>query len=339
MKLLVMCAVAVATSIPVSALAECYVEEDYPSQQKVPYQKVEFPAFQPAAFDPEVPDGTVLYTGKGTGSGKSGTAYCPDANGIKLPIGNRIYRGIGAYNANYHTYPTPVAGVGYRIKGGINPNQWWPNQDYMPSTGGPLSSSSGFTIELVKTGPITAAGSLSGEIGQTYYPDHGSVVRRLFLTGGLPIVPSVPTCTVQNKVIGVPLGSVSTKALETGGASDYKSFSINLRCSNGTAGTSTRMYITLTDAARPGNRSGLLTLASSGSNAAAGVGVEIRRANDTIVSFGPDSPASGNPNQWFVGQYGNTSVSIPLKARYLRGAGPLKGGLANAAATFTMSYQ
>nr|WP_175801599.1 fimbrial protein [Burkholderia anthina] len=334
MKIFILCAVANLILIPATSFAAvCQVKEN--SGNVVPYQKIEFPAFKPATFDPEVPNGTVLYKGSGTAFGNGAVAVC----GNYETIGTRSYTGLGAYDATYNTYATSVAGVGYRIKGGINDTQWWPQQDYYDGIAAPLAAASNFSIELVKTGPITAAGTLSGEVGQTILVDHGFVARRIFLTGGLPIQPTVPTCTVQNKVIGVGLGSVSTKALETNGGSDYKPFSINLKCSDGTAGTSTRMYITMTDAAVPGNRSGLLTLASSGSNAAAGVGVEIRRSDDTIVRFGPDSSDSGNPNQWFVGQYGNTNVSIPLRARYLRANGTLKAGSANATATFTMSYQ
>ncbi|MDN7425960.1 fimbrial protein [Burkholderia sp. AU45388] len=177
------------------------------------------------------------------------------------------------------------------------------------------------------------------QIGQTYFPDQGYAARRVFLTGGLPIKPTVPTCPVRNNVIGVPLWSVSAKSLETSGGSDLRPFSIDLDCFGGSQGASTRMFITMTDAASPGNRGGVLTLASTGSSAAAGVGVEIRRADDAIVRYGSDSSASANPNQWFVAQCGNGLVSIPSKARYLRTVGPMKGGTANATATFAMSYQ
>ncbi|MCA8238378.1 fimbrial protein [Burkholderia cenocepacia] len=332
MKIFAVCTFAVAAAIPASAFAECQVRQN--SGQIVPFQRVEFPSFQPAVFDPEVPNGTVLYRANGTASGVGGVATCDG----KI-MGTRMYRGMDAYNSTYSTYATSVEGVGYRIAGGINTPQWWPQQDYYDGTAAPLADSAYFTIELVKTGPITSGGILTGQIGQTYFADQGYVARRLFLTGGLPIKPTVPTCTVRNKVIGVPLGSVSAKSLETGGGSDFKPFSIDLDCFGGTQGASTRMFITMTDAAIPGNRSGVLTLASSGSSAAAGVGVEIRRADDTIVRYGPDSSASANPNQWFVAQQGNGHVSIPLKARYLRTVGPMKGGTANATATFTMSYQ
>ncbi|RQR67023.1 fimbrial protein [Burkholderia sp. Bp9126] len=162
----------------------------------------------------------------------------------------------------------------------------------------------------------------------------------LSLTGGLPIRPTVPTCKVQNSAIGVPLGTIATLTLDRDGASPYKTFSIDLNCSGGSAGTATKMYITLTDATDPANRSGQLSLASTGSGAAKGVAVEIRRSSDdSIVRFGPDSADAGNANQWFVGEFGNTGVSIPLKARYVKTSTALGPGAADAKATFTMSYQ
>lgn len=74
-------------------------------------------------------------------------------------------------------------------------------------------------------------------------------------------------------------------------------------------------------------------------NMVKGIAVEARRVDDSMVSIGPDSKITGNPNQWFVGQFGNTSTSIPLRARYVTTSSPLAAGQANAAATFTMSYQ
>ncbi|WP_400564148.1 fimbrial protein [Pseudomonas aeruginosa] len=198
-------------------------------------------------------------------------------------------------------------------------------------------------MQLVKTGPITAAGVLSGDIATIQVLDHGTgpiTVARISFNGGLPIRPTVPSCTIQRKKLDIGLGEVSLVQLERSGGSDYKPFSIGLSCSGGSTGATTRMYITLTDSANPGNRGNRLTLSSSGSTSVAkGVAVEIRRADDSLVSFGPDSSVTGNPNQWFVGQFGNTSTSIPLRARYVTTSSPLAAGQANAAATFTMSYQ
>ncbi len=98
------------------------------------------------------------------------------------------------------------------------------------------------------------------------------------------------------------------------------------------------MFLTLTDAVSPGNRSSNLSLLP-GPATASGVSVQILRGDGTPVSYGPDSAETGNPNQWQVGEFGNVIVTIPFKARYIQTATSVRPGSANAAATFTMSYQ
>ena len=71
-----------------------------------------------------------------------------------------------------------------------------------------------------------------------------------------------------------------------------------------------------------------------------GVGIQVLRGtNDSVVSYGPDSSQSSNPNQWFIGQFGNDAVTIPFKARYIQTASKVTPGVAKGLATFTMSYQ
>ncbi|MFG8975654.1 fimbrial protein [Pseudomonas paraeruginosa] len=313
----------------------CFVESRGGNGETIPYQDVRFPAVLPSTFDPNVPDGTVIYDASGMGDNYFAVVMC----GVSELIGNMVYEGTGRYNAKFNAYETPVSGVGYRITD-FEKDGWWPKNINYQGIGKILLGANDYRVQLVKTGPITAAGVLSGEIGTIRVLDHGGLVAaRVSFNGGLPIRPTVPTCTIQKKRLDIGLGEVSLLQLERSGGSDYKPFSIDLQCSGGSTGASTRMFITLTDSTNPGNRGNRLTLSSKGSTAAKGVAVEIRRADDSMVSFGPDSKITGNPNQWFVGQFGNTSTSIPLRARYVTTSSPLAAGQANAAATFTMSYQ
>ncbi|KWE20254.1 adhesin [Burkholderia cepacia] len=122
-----------------------------------------------------------------------------------------------------------------------------------------------------------------------------------------------------------------------GSTTPERDFSIQLNCTGGDAGTSTNAYVTLTDNSNSGNRSDLLSLTSD--SKASGVAVQILK-NGTPLRFGPDSSAPSNPNQWKAGNIpqGQGGFTIPLTARYIQ-TGALKGGTANAVATFTMSYQ
>ncbi|WP_255503188.1 fimbrial protein [Cupriavidus sp. UME77] len=300
--------------------------------QYVDYLRVDLPAWDSATFDPNVPDGTVVFSGTGQATGLAGKVECPTyleaSYDGKGPVGR------------FNTYATSVAGIGVRIKGGAVPDQWWPNGFTWTVNGVNFKGGGDFTVELVKTGRITAAGALTGEIGTTTLVNQqNQVIRRIFITGSLPIRPLVPTCKVTTPSVAVPLGSIPTYAFKAVGTkTELRPFEIRLQCSGGSQGTATRMYMTMTDASDPSNRSSVLTLSSN--SKATGVGIRILRgSDDSVVWFGADSSASNNQNQWFIGEYGNNTVTIPLKAQYYQRAAQVTPGPANGLATFTMSYQ
>ncbi|MHA7680308.1 fimbrial protein [Cupriavidus sp. PET2-C1] len=296
------------------------------------YLRVDLPAWDSDAFDPNVPDGTVIFSRSGQATGKGSWISCPGN------LGTGSYEGKGPVGA-FSTYATSVNGIGVRIKGGVNVDQWWPQKSSWEKNRIEFGGGGGFTVELVKTGRITAAGLLTGEIGTTTLVDQqNQVIRRIFITGSLPIRPTVPTCRVTTPSVTVPLGSLSIYTLTAvGPKTESRPFEIRLQCSGGSQGTATRMYMTMTDASEPSNRSTLLSLSSK--SKATGIGIQILRANDSLVWFGADSSQSNNQNQWFIGEYGNTAVTIPLKARYYQTAAHVTPGVVDALATFTMNYQ
>ncbi|UUT22196.1 fimbrial protein [Pseudomonas sp. T8] len=282
------------------------------------------------SFDPSVPDGTVLYSSTAQGKEQPGVAYCSSS------IGRIEYRGVGAVG-RFNTYATSVSGVGIRIQYYFS--GWWPQGTWEGSTDYPMYAyTPSVKIELVKTGPITAGGRMTGLVGTFTALDHGMDFQRYVISGNLEIKPRVPTCTVSTPTIAVGMGKVHVSAVADKGATNPdRPLEIRLQCSGGDAGAHTRMFMTLSDAADPSNQSSTLSL--SRSSTASGVGIQILRGDDTLVSFGPDSAVADNPNQWQVGEFGNDQVSIPLKARYIPTGGVVGPGTADAAATFTMSYQ
>lgn len=300
----------------------------------VPYLKVTLPAWDSATFDPAVPDGTVVFSGAGSASGPGGRVDC----GMHY-LGTGAYEGKGPVG-RFETYATPVSGMGVRIRGGIKTNSWWPQSSYFGVTAHDFIPGSKFSVELVKTGPITTSGVLTGEIGTTTLVDQGNqVIRRIFINGSLPIRPLVPACKVTTSSVAVPLGRIRSQVFKgVGTTTDSRPFEIRLQCSGGTKGAVTRMHMTMTDSSSWWNQSSVLSLSSNSS--ASGIGIQILRgANDSVVSYGPDSSQSNNTNQWFVGQFGNDTVTIPFKARYIQTSSTVKPGVANGLATFTMSYQ
>jgi len=290
-------------------------------------------------FDPTVPDGTVLARAEspmGTMQGHVGTWI-----GRCTPnfVGTFLYSGIGALDSRFNTYPTGIAGIGARVGTTTNAGmRWWTN--FLEPHSGVSSVSFmpdySFVIELVKTGRITAPGTLSGEVGRVTLVDHGGQVPiSVRLSGSVAVRPLVPSCVVNTKKIAVPMGSAAIATLNHDGVGPGRDFAINLQCTGGTQGATTRMFITLTDATNAGNRGNVLGLTPN--STAKGVGVRIMNQS-TPVSFGPDSSAASTPNQWFVTETGNRGVDIPLTAHYVR-TGNVTPGTADAIATFTMSYQ
>ena len=78
---------------------------------------------------------------------------------------------------------------------------------------------------------------------------------------------------------------------------------------------------------------------SSSFGGTGGLHDNVSASSDSVVWFGADSSASNNHNQWFIGEYGNYTVTIPFKAQYYQRAAQVTPGSANGLATFTMSYQ
>jgi len=208
------------------------------------------------------------------------------------------------------------------------------------NVGSPIRAGSSGTLrinyQLVKTGRITSAVLHGGGLVVTFtftYPQGLGVSRHNTGRTVLATSPiSVPqTCTVTTPNVSVPLPTVLASALSTSGASTGNTgFNIGLQCNTGA-----NVYITLTDATTPGNRSNLLTLTSD--STARGVGIRIRRSDTTPVSFGADSSAAGNTNQWRVGE-SSGATNIPMTAEYVAN-GAVTPGTVLGSATFTMSYQ
>ncbi|WP_260431925.1 fimbrial protein [Burkholderia cepacia] len=285
-------------------------------------------------FNPSVPIGTVLDSRTVSASGLSNTLSCSQIADTLLH--GRLF---GTAEPVYNTYPTTIPGVGVRIRFSNNKN-WLPFTVNWGTSMINISTSS-LIIEFVKVGPITAAGTLKGELAGSYV--NGTIqYRSIRIQGGIEIKPKVPTCSVATKQIAVkmsPTGNdFSSKDFSgVGSTTPERDFSIQLNCTGGDLGTSTNAYVTLTDNSNSGNRSNRLSLTPN--SEASGVAVQILR-NGSPLNFGPDSSDASNPNQWKAGNIpqGQGVFTIPLTARYIQ-TGTLKGGTANAVATFTMSYQ
>ncbi|MDF3089555.1 fimbrial protein [Burkholderia semiarida] len=290
--------------------------------------------------DPNAPVGTVLYEGKASDdgfyqvkcTGKMGsTTWFTTGTRVSLP-------GVTDVHA------TNVPGIGVRLRSTFSETGL---ANYPVTLIGSQNATEwiyriGFWTQIIKTGDF-GLGTVSGLIGGMKVNGFNQQVFYFYLKTPIVIQPRAPTCSVKTKAINVNMDTVLASQLAGVGKTspEKKVDDIVLTCAGATqiAGTmgKTDMYITLTDVTNPGNRSSTLSLTRD--STATGVGIQILRGGNTLVSYGPDSNAPGNQNQWFVGTYSNATVSIPLKARYIATDAKVGPGTANGAATFTMSYQ
>ncbi|WNC92927.1 fimbrial protein [Paraburkholderia sp. FT54] len=141
------------------------------------------------------------------------------------------------------------------------------------------------------------------------------------------------TCSVTQSSLSVSLPTANTHAFSAGigSVAAPQSFQLSLACATGA-----KVSITLTDSVNPSNRTNTLTLTTD--STAQGIGVQVLNSTGSPVSFGPDSAAPGNTNQWLIGDSPNGSLVVPMQARYIR-TGAVSPGSVKALATFTMSYQ
>jgi type 1 fimbria pilin len=119
-----------------------------------------------------------------------------------------------------------------------------------------------------------------------------------------------------------------------GSAVEGLNFELSMRC-----GPGIRFFATLTDAAKPGNRSGTLSTASG--STARGVGYQIFRNGNVPVLLGPDSTEPGAENQFPVVETPTDGgdVVLSMKINYIQTDPVIRPGSANAIATITFAYQ
>lgn len=230
------------------------------------------------------------------------------------------------------TYSTNVPGVGvrfYTTQGWAGPWELAPvNTSYIP----PPNSSSKWsaTAELIITGPIsggtlTSLPSLDVSM-QDCYGNH--LQYHITIATGSQITAS--TCLVTTPSIAVTLPPVRARDFSGAGSTQGNAaLRIGLNCMPGAD-----VYITLTDATNPGNRTSHLTPAAG--STAGGVAMRLLH-NGTPVAYGPDSAAAGTMNQWRVGTSATTQ-EVSLTAQYVS-TGTVTPGMLTGIATFTMSYQ
>ncbi|WP_426270104.1 fimbrial protein [Dyella kyungheensis] len=295
----------------------------------------------PAQVDTTLPVGATLWTGAINVSTSAGAAC---SGGWPAAPETIDFKGSMPYLGG-NIYDSGIPGIGYTVQftgGGCNPALWPVS---CTSVWGQGVAAHQVTVKLIKTGAITRAGSVSGEFAHWEVHQTGNIgapttYETYVWSGSFIVTPKSPTCQVtSSSPIAVTLPDQSADGFSGVGttAGTAQNFNINLSCSGGDPGSSSRMYITLTDATNPGNTTDML----SPTAATASTGVGVRIFNGSLpVKYGPDSVSVGNTNQWQVTTVnaGSSTVSIPLTAQYVQVGSTVQGGPVAAIATFTMAY-
>jgi len=206
-----------------------------------------------------------------------------------------------------------------------------------PGTGffqlGPLTSSKSFllTFTLVKTAKEVQRG-MPVNMSQLIFIglDNQSAIGNWISLTNTRV--GAPTCTPTSSAQPVPLPTISATALKsTGMIAGRTPFKIVLSCQS-----ASNLYVTLTDVNNFSNATNMLTLDPS--STAKNVQLQILKPDGTPASYGPDSPAPGNPGQWSAGKTQTGPVTIPLTVQYIA-TGTATAGTVKAMATYTLSYQ
>ena len=254
-------------------------------------------------------------------------------------------QGYGTHVATFNgrrIYNTNVKGIGYAVgatfSGCPSNNVYWvtgkntenPDRELMCYVRGMFGSMLGYVyIQFFKTAQKTEpgvvlardmAGFLLRNNGVYWASPVSYLSVNAFKVNG-------PSCTLGNKVINVNMGDISRQAFGGPGRwptdSNTKAFSVSLRCAAWLT-VSFQIDGSVKDAAR-----GLLNL-SADAAAAKGIALQVLYDNQPVKL--------GSRVVWHtIGSDGN--YAIPFTARYVQTDASVTPGVANAAATFTISYQ
>ncbi|QIX98036.1 fimbrial protein [Cedecea sp. FDAARGOS_727] len=239
------------------------------------------------------------------------TLYQSGVPGLAFRI---VTSGAGSTAGRYGTGPLPRQITNMACNTGTG---WW------RLCGGTWG---GMSLQLVKISPITGSGPMTaGSIVQALVVGDTNVIDYTIGSGVIQTV----ACSVSNSNISVTMGKAKNTDFGTpGSTSGDADFAIDLNCD-----ASTHINLTLA----PGNAGaadaakGILNIDNSGAGkTASGVGVQVMYNN---------APLALNSRIAVATTAADGTYAIPLKARYYQTQPAVTPGIANANATFTLTYQ
>lgn len=281
----------------------------------------------------------------------NGDATCLIGTGIVLPMAAATRPSGHSYTEAGITYPiyntsVPNIGIIIGVKATLAANYVpviFPVTSFSPEPNPSQGMGLDVHAKLIVTGRLgSGVYTLNSQELFRFYANGpegvgGESDERTLILNASTVTIRASTCqlvggTSQNVPL-LPVGKAQFNGVDsTAGAP--ADFSLRTLCGSGV-----KLYATMTDGSDPGNTGN--TLKPAEGTTASGVGVQIIR-DGLPISFGPDSSASGNTNQWYIGTAnsgGSEVFTIPLKARYVQTDSHMVAGAVKARATVTFSYQ
>ncbi len=278
---------------------------------------------------------------------------CNDRSGVNgsIVIPETVKKSTVTYTQNgveHAVWETSVPGIGVAMAARLsNTADWVPIKSAEQDIGSLSYPTSGIfyiglqlRATLVFTGRVKS-GSYSFTMSPVNYIKQKSTSKDLLTTTlgvkGNATVKAGSCKLTSGAKQTVSLPKVSAHSLNQQGGESAESsapFSLGLQCDQGV-----KVYATMTDASNPLNTSDTLSLGKG--SGAGGVGIKIYREKATTpVSYGPDSSAKGNTNQWYVDTAGaNGAIGLSFVAKYVKTGTTVTPGSVEAQSTITFSYQ
>ncbi|WP_322050820.1 fimbrial protein [Paraburkholderia bannensis] len=297
----------------------------------------------------DAPVGSLLTTW--VASPASSNLWTCSSSGGLLGAGVQVGPIVGAstgqtYNSGgtFTVYKTNLPGVGIVLAGrSYTPNAGW--YGWFSVYGGMAYSGVYATwamgaqvqVALIKTGTISAGGTVSGGVVAQAFPNSDGPRYDLIASYVITPVNVVPlTCTTPD--VSIPMGTFKTTDFPSVGSlsPNPAGFAIQLlNCPGGTAVSGTQAGQIHSIQYRIDPTSGTLATnvaALTGSPSASGVGIELFNSSGAVFPLSTNTTLSGY-NSASGGSY-----SIPMTTRYYR-TGTITAGPANSTMTLTVSYQ
>lgn len=274
-------------------------------------------------IDPDVAEGTVLYTARLDTTGPKISCPLNSSRGkySSKMLGN--FTTVSGTNTYGNIYATGITGIGMQIRDLRQSAKGVPYSTSMtPAELLGWSTDKKTLVSFIKTGPIGTGNSKTGLAAQ--FQVDSWIVAKIAVNVSFSWITKSCVAEPNSRIQNIQLGKPSAKSFTSiGSTSDDKYFSVKLKCKE----DAVPVYVSF-EPTTGSSGTGLLNIDTSIEGAAKGVVVEVLNSNGrTPLIF-------DNETQYHTAA--EQTIEIPLIARYKR-TGTVVPGTANAAMTFTIN--